>query len=176
MAAHPSITLGDLSGTWQLNRSLSDNTEELLKLQGLSSPIRKILNYANVTLQISQYTGEDNNTHIDITQSAGAGVANSVETRTLDWTERKQKNGIWGSVRGRTRWVDLGEVSDYYLNDGWESGGWVVETEVRSEKEGWNAHVIWGFANVGGERHYVRKAVVQKGSKVVRGTFVYDRL
>ena len=98
MAAHPSITLGDLSGAWQLNRSLSDNTEELLKLQGLSSPIRKILNYANVTLQISQYTGEDNNTHIDITQSAGAGVANSVETRTLDWTERKQKNGIWGSV------------------------------------------------------------------------------
>ena len=98
MAAHPSITLGDLSGAWQLNRSLSDNTEELLKLQGLSSPIRKILNYANVTLQISQYTGEDNNTHIDITQSAGAGVASSVETRTLDWTERKQKNGIWGSV------------------------------------------------------------------------------
>ena len=72
--------------------------------------------------------------------------------------------------------MDLSEVQDWYLREGWEAAGWVVEGEYRSEKEGWNANVIWGFANVGGERHYVRKAVVQKGSKVVRGTYVYDRI
>jgi hypothetical protein len=62
------------------------------------------------------------------------------------------------------------------LRDGWEASGWVIETEVWSEKEGWNAHVIWGFAVVGDERHYVRKAIVSKGSKVENLTFVYDRL
>ena len=70
----------------------------------------------------------------------------------------------------------MNQVDDWFLKDGWEALGWVIETEVRNEKEGWNAHVIWGFAVVGGERHYVRKAVVQNGSKVERLTFVYDRL
>ena len=49
-----------------------------------------------------------------------------------------------------------------------KAAGWVVEGEYRSEREGWNASVIWGFANVGGERSYVHKAVVQKGNKAVR--------
>lgn len=91
MAAPSSITLGDLSGTWALNRALSDNSEELLALQGISQPIRKILNLSKVTLQINQYTGDDNQTHIDITQSMTGGIGGTTETRTLDWTERSQK-------------------------------------------------------------------------------------
>jgi hypothetical protein len=38
----------------------------MLAVQGISKPMRKVLNMANMTLHISQYTGEDNNTHIDI--------------------------------------------------------------------------------------------------------------
>jgi hypothetical protein len=91
MAAHPQITLGDLSGTWTLNRSLSDSSEPLLELQGISKPIRKILNVSSVTLHVSQYTGQDNQTHIDITQSMTGGIGGTTETRTLDWTERSQK-------------------------------------------------------------------------------------
>jgi hypothetical protein len=43
----------------------------------------------------------------------------------------------------------------------------MIETEVWSEKEGWNAHVIWGFAVA---------AIVSKGSHAEHLTFVYDRL
>jgi imidazoleglycerol phosphate dehydratase HisB len=59
MAAHPSITLGNLSGVWVLNRELSDPTDTMLKLQGISKTMRQVLNYASMTLHIEQYTGED---------------------------------------------------------------------------------------------------------------------
>jgi hypothetical protein len=137
--------------------------------------MRKILNYATITLHISRCTGDDNATHTDISQQFTGGIAGTAETRTLDWTERFHKDHIFGRVKGRSRWVDLSEVLDWYLRDGWEAAGWVVEGEYRSEKEGSNANVIWGFANVGG-KHYLRKAVVQKRSKVVKGTYVYDRI
>lgn len=80
-------------------------------------------------------------------------------------------------MKGRTRWVDLNQVQDWYLKDGWDAPGWVIETEIRNEREGWNAHVVWGFAVAAdGQRHYVRRAVVQNGSKIERLRFVYDRL
>lgn len=176
MAAPSSITLGDLSGAWALNRDLSDSSEDLLKLQGISLPIRKILNLSKVTLQVNQYVDEQNRTHIDISQSMTGGIGGTTETRILDWTERSQKNSVFGTVTGRTRWVDLSEVRDEYLAYGFEPG-WVVETEVRSDKEGWAGNIIWGFGTAGdGKRHYVRRAAVRKGSQVFKGTFVYDRL
>lgn len=91
MAAHSSIILADLSGTWTLKRNLSSNTEDLLSLQGISKPVRKILKYATVTLNVSQYVEGGNQTHIDITQSMTGGIGGTTETRVLDWTERSQK-------------------------------------------------------------------------------------
>ena len=53
----------------------------------------------------------------------------------------------------------------------------MIETEIWTEKEGWNVHVIWGFAIVAGKRHYVRKAIVSKVDKIEKNLkFVYDRL
>ena len=82
-----------------------------------------------------------------------------------------------GKVKGRTRWIDLNDVQDWFLKDGWEASGWVIETEVWSEKEGWNTHVVCRFAIAGdGQRHYVREGTVLKGSQAEHLTFVYDRL
>jgi hypothetical protein len=94
MAAPAHITLGDLSGDWVLNRDLSDSTEPMLTLQGIPKAMRKILNIATMTLHISQYTGEDNNTHIDVQNTVTGGINATAEYRTLDWTERSQKNAI----------------------------------------------------------------------------------
>jgi hypothetical protein len=94
MAAPAHITLGDLSGDWVMNRQLSDSTEPMLSLQGIPKAMRTILNMATMTLHISQYTGEDNNTHIDVQNTVTGGINATAEYRTLDWTERSQKNAI----------------------------------------------------------------------------------
>lgn len=95
MAAPAHITLSDLSGDWVLNRQLSDSTEPMLALQGIPKAMRTILNMATMTLHISQYTGEDNNTHIGFQNTVTGGINATAEYRTLDWTERSQKNAIF---------------------------------------------------------------------------------
>ena len=54
----------------------------------------KILNMATMTLHISQYTDEDNNTHIDVHNNVSGGINAIPEYRILDWIERSQKNDI----------------------------------------------------------------------------------
>lgn len=94
MAVHPKITLGDISGDWFINRDLSDSPDSMLSLQMVPKAMRTVLKYTTLTLHISQYTGEDNNAHIDIHHTVTGGITATSEYRILDWTERSQKNAI----------------------------------------------------------------------------------
>ena len=77
-----------------MNRDLSDSLDRMLSLQKVPKAMRTILKYATVTLHISQYTAEDNNTHIDIHHTVTGGINATSEYRILDWTERSQKNAV----------------------------------------------------------------------------------
>jgi hypothetical protein len=66
---------------------LSDDTDKILALQGVSWVTRRILiAIATITLDIKHYKDDEGVEHIDIEQTLTGGITASPEYRTLDWT------------------------------------------------------------------------------------------
>ncbi|KAI1150533.1 hypothetical protein F4825DRAFT_398123 [Nemania diffusa] len=189
MAAPASKTIKDLSGKWSINKTLSDPTDPALALQGMSWLLRKAIGAASIVLAVTQYVDEAGQTHIDIEQSA-SGLRGTREARVLNWTAREHKDWLFGTARGRSKFISLGELatlvgegearkegwvdSDFLALD-WEGGeaDEVVLNHVDADA-GWQATQVWGFQVVGGERRYVRNVVVRKGEKYECLKMIYD--
>ncbi|PQE05446.1 lccl domain-containing protein [Rutstroemia sp. NJR-2017a BBW] len=184
MSAGPEITLRDLSGEWVMNKTLSDDADPILALQGVGWWTRKAISLATVTLHAKQYTDENGLTHIDIEQTATGGIKGTTELRTLDWEKRSHEDHLFGKLVGQSRWLStLDEVDDAFLKDGWEendsensgpNGERHVQSFVVNEEKGWTANQIWGFAIVDGKRYYTRRIAVTKGDTVLKVRFVYN--
>jgi len=169
MAAPPEVTIKDLSGEWVMNKSLSDDTEPVLALQGIGWLTRKAIGLATITLHTKQYDDEGV-THIDIDQTATGGIKGTTELRTLDWTYRDHTDHIFGELKGRNRWtkIDNPEILDDFLKEDWlDADGDFVQTFVDNEKSGWTGEQIWGFAIVDEKRYHVRRLIITK-KRVVR--------
>jgi len=176
MAAPPEITIKDLSGEWVMNKTLSDNTEPVLALQGIGWFKRKAIGLATVTLHTKQYE-EDGVVHIDIDQTATGGIKGTTELRVLDWSFREHNDHIFGDLNGRSRWIKLDnpEIPDPFLLEDWlDAEGEFVESYVDNENAGWTGEQIWGFATVNGERYHVRRVIVKKGDTALKVRLVYD--
>ncbi|KAF1992048.1 hypothetical protein K402DRAFT_345665 [Aulographum hederae CBS 113979] len=186
MAAPETATLKNLNGTWVMNKTLSSPSDPPLTLQGISWLLRKAIGLATITLHITTYTDPaDSSFHIDIVQPGVGNLGGTTEKRVLDSSEREHTDHIFGHVKGRSSWVTLEEVGmedkedEAWLKEGWlepkeEDEGKFVKSYVESVGNGWTATQIWGFAMIGEERRYVRRAVVRKGPKVERVRLVYD--
>ncbi|KAK0127231.1 hypothetical protein ONS96_006784 [Cadophora gregata f. sp. sojae] len=182
MAAPAEVTLKDLTGNWVMNKTLSDDTDAVLALQGIGWWTRKAISLATVTLHTKQYV-EENITHIDIEQTATGGVKGTTELRALNWVEHTHTDHVFGTVKGKARWSSFQEIDDEFLKEGWlegeeEAAGPEGEKHVESfavnEEKGWTARQIWGFATVDGKRYYTRRVVVTKGSEVLKVRLVYN--
>ena len=86
-----------------------------------------------------------------------------------------------GRLKGRCRWVRLADLQDGedvgFLREGWieEKGeDEHVEALVQSLGAGWTANHVWGFAEAGGSRRFLRRVIVRKGDEVRRVRLVYD--
>jgi hypothetical protein len=193
MAAPASKTLKDLNGKWLMNKSKSSDAEPALALQGVSWMTRKAIGMATVTLHVTQYEGPPSPPsdaaapvmHIDIQQVVTGGVKGTTENRCLDDMFREHSDWLFGSVKGRTRWVSPADVDDAFLREGFledeaEKSGPGGETHacsyVESMDNGWTATQIWGFKIVDGERRYCRNIVVAKAGERVELKLVYDYL
>jgi len=183
MAAPPEITIKDLSGQWVLNKSLSDDTDPILALQGVGWWTRKAIGIATITLHAKQYVDDGKITHIDIDQTATGGIKGTTENRTLDWQEREHEDHIFGKLVGQTRWKTLEDITDDFQKDGWltgdeekagPNGELFVESHVVNVEKGWTASQIWGFAIIDEKRYYTRRVVVTKGDTVLKVRMVYN--
>jgi len=191
MAAPPAITCTNLSGKFVMNKSLSDDIDAMLTLQGLSWFTRKAISLATVILTIKEYTAESVY-HIDIT-SVASGLSTTQENRTLDWQERDHADKIFGKCRGKSRLFKEGEfqmegpgtaedatfLRAEKLKDGTTDSRFLDDEHVQSFVTNtgggdWTAEQIWGFEEIKGERRYTRRVVVRKGDKVQRARLVYD--
>ncbi|KAL8704770.1 MAG: hypothetical protein Q9201_002080 [Fulgogasparrea decipioides] len=143
MAAPPEKTLKNLSGKWVMNKTLSDDTDRILQMQGVSWFMRRIIAFATVTLTVSEYE-KDGYTHIDIEQVASPGGVRSTENRTLDWEYREHTDKVFGDVRGKSRWVKLSNVDDDdFLKKGYDDmEGEHVQSYVESKGGGWTADQV----------------------------------
>ncbi|RDW59599.1 hypothetical protein BP6252_12686 [Coleophoma cylindrospora] len=183
MAAPPEVNIGDLTGKFTLNKSLSDDLDPVLALQGVGWLTRKAIGLASVYLDVKQYVDEQGMVHIDIVQTASAGLGGTTENRTMDWTERDHEDRIFGKVTGKNRLLsfDSGEIDDDYLKEDWleegEGTGPSGELHMQGYVEsvnGWTGNQVWGFAMIGDERRYTRRVVVTKGSEVRKIRMIYD--
>ncbi|KAH8653154.1 hypothetical protein BGZ60DRAFT_387045 [Tricladium varicosporioides] len=183
MAAPPEITIGDLTGEWVMNKTLSDDTDPVLALQGIGWWTRKAISLATVTLHVKQYTDDAGVSHIDIEQTATGGIKGTTELRTLDWEFREHDDHLFGSLKGKSRWIKVEDLDDAFFKDGWlegeeENGGPNGERHVQSfvenSEKGWTAGQSWGFAIIDGKRYYTRRVVVTKGSEVLKVRLVYN--
>ena len=176
MAVPPEITIQALSGSYTLNRTLSDSSQQVLKMQSVGFLVRQAVAYSNITITLHQYkhaiTGLS---HLDQYQTSTGGIKN-FEDRIMDWEWTVKENWIWGKVKGRSRYVKLAEIEDAWLREGWEDAkGEVVEGWVEGVKDGWSAWQVWGFAEVDGQRRHVRKILGRReGWKEQRIRMIYE--
>ncbi|KAB5579871.1 hypothetical protein GE09DRAFT_1080032 [Coniochaeta sp. 2T2.1] len=193
MAAPPSKTVGDLTGKWVMNKTLSDSAEPALALQGIGWMTRKAVGFATLTLDIKQYTAPpsppnsspDAVTHIEIEQTGTGGLKGTTEKRCLDHQWREHSDWMFGHVKGQTKFLKAEEVTDEYLKKGWLEGEGEnkgpggeshIESYVESLESGWTARQVWGFQEIEGVRRYCRNIVVEKGAERVEIRLVYDFL
>ncbi len=60
------------------------------------------------------------------------GIKGTEELRSLDWTWRDHEDGIFGKLKGRTRWVKLVDLA---------AGDGTVESDLEFLKRGWEGEL-----------------------------------
>ncbi|ESZ97808.1 hypothetical protein SBOR_1817 [Sclerotinia borealis F-4128] len=187
MAAGPEVSLKELTGDWVLNKTLSDDPDPVLALQGVGWWTRKAISLATVTLHVKQYLDENHIPHIDIDQTATGGIKGTTELRQLDWQPRAHEDHLFGNLIGKARFCTIEQVAevddDIFLKEEWlegeeensgPGGERHVQTYSVNEERGWTADQVWGFAISDGKRYYTRRVVVRKGDEVLKIRLVYN--
>jgi hypothetical protein len=176
MATPPTITTKNLTGKFFMNKTLSDDLDDVLTEQGIGWFTRRLISVAAITLDIKHYV-EDDMEHIDIEQTATGGIKGTTENRILDWKERPHEDHLFGKLIAQSRRTNLEDVQDEFLKKDWLEGeareDGLIEAFAVSEN-GWNARQVWGFEEFDGKRHYSRHLRFEKGDKTLFKKMVYD--
>jgi hypothetical protein len=163
MAAPATATTLNFAGKWVMNKSMSDDSDKLLALQGMSWVTRKAISIATINITIKHYTDDQGIEHVDADQSIGGGLAGTKEERNLSDTPREHTDHIFGSIIGRSLRAKVADLEHEFLKKGWtedtvEHGVLRSIAESNTEKSGktWKADQVWGFEIINGERRYTR--------------------
>jgi hypothetical protein len=167
---------------------LSDDSDDILKLQGVSWFKRRAISMFTLTLGVKHYTDEAGNEHIDVEQTLSGGIKGTNEDRTLDWEERGEIDDVFGAVIGKSKKVKAEEVEDEFLKSGWTEDtfqdGLVLAVDwsdtAKSGME-WRAEMVrlyrffllvvphilqtWGFEVLNGERRHARRLKFTSSNK-----------
>ncbi|KAL5495371.1 hypothetical protein ACEPAI_834 [Sanghuangporus weigelae] len=182
MAAPQEVTTRALSATFIMNKTLSDDPDEILRLQGISWFKRKLIASVTITLYVKHYKDDDGVEHIDIRQIGSGGFEGNTERRILDWTSRNIDDSLFGPIVGRSRRVKVDELEYEWHKENWTADtieDEAIESYVESDtpKSGttWIAHQVWGFSEVNSERRYVRRVhFTGPGGEDLHRVLVYD--
>ncbi|RPD64978.1 hypothetical protein L226DRAFT_541575 [Lentinus tigrinus ALCF2SS1-7] len=183
MAVPAEMTTRDISGKFIMNKDLSDDSDEILRLQGVGWFTRKAIGMATLYLDVKHYKEDDGIEHIDVAQTITGGIKGTNEHRILDWTEREHEDHIFGAVLSKSRRVTLDDVEREWLKRDWldESfaDGHIIYTCAKSDtaKSGrtWSSEQVWGFETVNGEKRYTRHVYFEgPASEIITIRLVYD--
>ncbi|KAF2858793.1 hypothetical protein K470DRAFT_265820 [Piedraia hortae CBS 480.64] len=176
MAVPANITTKNLNGTFVMNKQLSDSSTNTLKLQNVGMLVRQAANYSTITVQLKQYTDDKGVEHLDQTQTSTGGIT-SHEERYINGELLDAENNIWGKVQGKTRYAKVSELDDAFLKEGWSQDcldGEVIVGWTQSKSNDWESTLVYGFAEINGERRHVRRVVTKKKGKEDKIKLVYD--
>ena len=118
------------------NKSLSDDTDDILRLQGVGWWTRKAISMATIYLDVKHYKDDNGVEHIDIDQTLSGGISGTSEYRILDWDEREHEDHVFGPVLSKSRRVKLSDIERDWLKKDWldESleDGYIINTAAKS--------------------------------------------
>ncbi|KAL2827180.1 hypothetical protein BDW59DRAFT_179196 [Aspergillus cavernicola] len=124
-----------LAGPWVMDKGLSSGVDAILKIQGISWPLRKAVGLASIRLNISIYPDDKETssgaTVIDVLQTATGGLAGTRERRIMDWTAQDHTDYIFGPCKHCSCFVH-GSAS--VENDGGVYPEFEVQTQSVDEK------------------------------------------
>lgn len=96
------------------------------------------------------------------------------ELQPLDFTYSERKNPLLGTIRSRAEPMEVSEIQQEYLREGWCEPS-VMWAEEMNEKEGLEGINVWGFMMVEGERRVTRKTSIKsKKGDIDTGRVVHD--
>ncbi|KAH9065244.1 hypothetical protein EDB87DRAFT_1594662 [Lactarius vividus] len=182
MAAPKDLSTLNVSAVYVMNKELSDDTDAILSMQGVSWINRTAISYGTITLYVKHYKDEKGIEHVDTDQTL-TGISGTAELRVLDWTTREHYDYLFGHVVGKSRRRNVEDIEGDFLKSGWlpdtvEHGviaSW-IESDTKKSGYSWTSDEVWGFEEVKGERRYTRhiKFTEKPGGKVVEARIVYD--
>ncbi|TKX27268.1 hypothetical protein C1H76_0562 [Elsinoe australis] len=182
MSVPDSINIRNLNGSYQMNKVLSDQFDEVLLLQEVGWIVRQAAKYSSVAIKVDQYDNDEGVNEVVITQTSSGGIR-STEERTMDWEWREKKDSIFGLVKGRSRICKLDEITDEWLKEDLDPksleacNNEVVHSitgSVNLSGDQWNADQIWSFEVIDGQRRHVRRILFSRGDKLLKVKCVYD--
>ncbi|KAJ4476623.1 hypothetical protein J3R30DRAFT_311331 [Lentinula aciculospora] len=182
MALPADVTTLNLSGKFQMNKSLSDSTDDMLKVQGVSWINRKAMGAASITVTITHSKNDSGVETLKLVQIVAGVNSAEPEEKVLDWVKATKEIKLFGGpCTTRSKRVSLEEVQEPYLKEGWSSdtleNGCVLVHLAYEGKKGWNTEQTWGIAEVNGGRRHVRRIFLTgpNGEKLYN-RIVYDYL
>lgn len=104
MAAPESVTIDDLTGVYNLDKTLGDDSSNMLKMQGVGFIIRQAIAYSAVEITLKQTKDAEGITHLDSMQVSTGNQKND-EHWTMNNIETEVDNRIWGKVKGTAKYV-----------------------------------------------------------------------
>ncbi|RMZ82060.1 hypothetical protein DV737_g2208, partial [Chaetothyriales sp. CBS 132003] len=184
MAIPQELTMPNFSGTYVINKQISDDLDPLFVLQGLSWFVRRTIGFATVTTRINHYS-KDGVAHLDLTSSA-LGLPKTFDNRVLDFELRFRQDRIFGNMKIKSRVINIAAY-EMIIEGGTEKdaeflmSSFVDESAIQAYGEGaerykWRIEQSWGIEEVGGERRVTQRMVARKGDEVLRLRIVYDYL
>lgn len=159
--------MGELTDGLQ-NKSLSDDLNPLMELQGVPWLARKAASMATIKARLTQHTGPDGVASLTTEGMSAGGLKAKATTYRLDGCEVKHE-GQYGVTRMRARLVDgpasqpllslaAPEALDAYLTEGWlyEDGKQTqlprhIQIHIDNSTAG-SAEQVWGFSTIAGQR------------------------
>jgi hypothetical protein len=173
-AVPPTATVANMSGTYNMNKTLSDSHEDTLKLQNVGWIVRKVAANSAISITMKDYVEADGVRRIDLDQTSTGGMKNG-EERWLDYQWKEKDDQIGGKVKGRCKECPLSEIDEPYLKEGFEeSEPNTVYQEIESVADKWKVRQTWGFGVIDGQRRHIRRIITEKGSESKKIRLVYD--
>ncbi|KAF2874841.1 hypothetical protein BDV95DRAFT_616096 [Massariosphaeria phaeospora] len=131
MAAPLSASMQNMSGPWVFNKSQSDSTDALLRLQGVPWWKRQAAGVVTVTDHITH-----NDTRIDTILTITGGFKGGEEFLILDGSSQTLAHENLGPIVTQATYSDLSDVSDDWLKQGWYYGeGHDEQSDEQKKKE-----------------------------------------
>ncbi|KAF9502546.1 hypothetical protein BDN71DRAFT_1500661 [Pleurotus eryngii] len=181
MAVPAEFTTLDISGTFYMNKSLSDSTDAILTAQGVGWLKRRAISLGSLHLTVKHYKDSEDVERIDIDQVV-AGLAGTREERVLNYEERTHNDHVFGHVIGKSRRIPVADVEEEFLKKGWTeetiTNGAIesyVESDTPKSGTSWIAKQIWGTEAIDGVTRYTRHVYFTgPDGKVIEARLVYD--